>query len=372
MDWTHHSFTKDEYYHSLSMLSIKNDCETIKALQFTLNQPIIILSMLPYLSLFCKALEEYMIERDAISSLSNNSSYSMSNIRSKLKLFNQRYSRSLRYVEEVNNVQDQIFKNKLRFRLLELLNCYYNMGIFFDAEGNIIGNTQLLFSFFQEKTPKTKNPTKEELKQFGVELGTIINSTCEGLASFAPDCRPLITNIQFDLYFKDINTNKHPLFSEELNIEKSESLVLFHTLTSVNFLRSIIRRIVDKQNPWRLRLEYISMYYTYKQIVTINENTHNAKLREELSQCLSQLDSTLINTTFRSCMMHYSFINNGHYCISDEFIDFQLPFGGLVESCFSGMNYGNLLEAVEAFMDRLAYHLLLICNINSHKIKPLN
>ena len=58
--------------------------------------------------------------------------------------------------------------------------------------------------------------------------------------------------------------------------------------------------------------------------------------------------------------------------LPDEFIDFQLPFGGLVESCFSGMNYGNLLEAVEAFMDRLAYHLLLICNINSHKIKPLN
>ena len=158
MDWTHHSFTKDEYYHSLSMLSIKNDCETIKALQSTLNQPIIILSMLPYLSLFCKALEEYMIERDAISSLSNNSSYSMSNIRSKLKLFNQRYERSLRYVEEVNNVQDQIFKNKLRFRLLELLNCYYNMGIFFDKEGNIIGNTQFLFSLFQEKTPETKNP----------------------------------------------------------------------------------------------------------------------------------------------------------------------------------------------------------------------
>ena len=75
-----------------------------------------------------------------------------------------------------------------------------------------------------------------------------------------------------------------------------------------------------------------------------------------LKDCISDTDG-LFDSEFRSCMMHYSFINNRKCAIDDKYLNVQTPFGGLVESRFDGYNYSkyfNLLnDKIVKFSDVL-------------------
>lgn len=179
MEWDKNNVSKDEYYNFLAVSQIKNDCETFKSLLPTLNQSIIVLAMMPYLALFCKETEEYLSVHNNPVKVQNSSSFSIEDTRAKLKLFNERYGKSLRYIETIDDIQDTLFKDRLRFSFLKYLNVNYNLGIYFDSKGNVISDTQFLFSMFQGKSPKAQDLIGEEVMEFGKSIGSAIASVSQ-------------------------------------------------------------------------------------------------------------------------------------------------------------------------------------------------
>ncbi|WP_313163960.1 hypothetical protein [Sedimentibacter sp.] len=110
MNWNHTSIEKEEYYNMLSTMHIKNDCETLKALAPVISQPIIILGMLPYLSLFCNSVQEYINRNIAYTAIENDSPFSISDMRSKLKLFDERYSKAKKQLIQIINLYNSYVK----------------------------------------------------------------------------------------------------------------------------------------------------------------------------------------------------------------------------------------------------------------------
>lgn len=350
MNWENSSATKEEYFKMLSTMQIKNDCVTLKALTPIISQPVVILGMMPYLSLFCNSFQEY-IKNIIPVEIKNDSPFVISDIRSKLKLFDERYGKMRKQILLSDNLQDQEFKGKLRFTWTRGLDIHYNLGVFFDEEGHIISNTQYVFYLFQDKSFSKSLQNPDEIRTLGKIIGTVINSVSEGLKDFLPDYCVSTYSKEFKVRYKDFNTNRNFDLFSQLSNGKEVTLRLLHILSSINFLRYIVMKITDNSNPWQLRAKYITFYYVVKsieRIVHTLDTTDNEEknLSMRLKECIS-CDEGLFDSEFRSCMMHYGFCNNGKWAINDQYLDKQIPFFGLIESRFSGYSfteYTNLLN----------------------------
>ena len=338
--------SKKEYCHMLSMMAIKNDSETIKELVPVISQPIVALGVLPYIALFCASVEDYCHYNGLEVQLQNKSDYKVSDVRNKLKLFSEKYAKTQKLVLTTDGIQDTSFRNKLRFGILAKLNWYYNLGVFFNSEGKMIGNTQYMFYMFQDKKFLNKNIYAEQVKLLGADLGTVVASVCEGLKNYLPEYKVKVSTKTFDIYFQDYNTNKDILFFPASKSNKDISLVILHLLCSINFLRYVLCEIVEPQNIWLLRIKYITIYYIYRSLEKLNGTQF---LSGKFDYLLNE-NRNIINGDFRSCMMHYGFANKDIFSIKDEYMDYMCPFFGLIESCFDGAGYNELNRDLDKAM----------------------
>ncbi len=374
MNWNHTSIEKEEYYNMLSTMHIKNDCETLKALAPVISQPIIILGMLPYLSLFCNSVQEYINRNIAYTAIENDSPFSISDMRSKLKLFDERYSKAKKQILLSDDLQDQKFRDRLRFPWTRGLNIHYNLGVFCDEEGHIIGNTQYIYFLFQDKLFSKSLEDPNELREFGQAIGTVISSTCSGLKDFLPDYCVNINSRKFKISYKDFNTNHRFNLFPQIKNGKEVTLRLLHILTYINFLRYVIMNIADYTNPWRLRVMYITLYYAVKSIdklvFILDANNKEKELAMELKNFISFKEG-IFDSVFRNCMMHYGFFDNGKSAINDEYLDVQIPFGGLIESRFNGYNYSKYSNLLNDKVIKLSDDLTAILPINLTGLREL-
>ena len=46
-------------------------------------------------------------------------------------------------------------------------------------------------------------------------------------------------------------------------------------------------------------------------------------------------------------MMHYSYINQGNELISNSHLNLQIPFFGLIESCFPSMSFNDFISDLD-------------------------
>lgn len=69
--------------------------------------------------------------------------------------------------------------------------------------------------------------------------------------------------------------------------------------------------------------------------------------------------------------MHYSFINNGHYQIDDNYIDFKIPYFELIETLFDGKSYCQVNKQVDESMDLISNTLTELLHIDEIKYQPL-
>ncbi|MEA4964922.1 MAG: hypothetical protein VB055_03730 [Oscillospiraceae bacterium] len=324
--------TKDEYYHLLAMKMIKNDCETLKALVPTLNQPYILLSSMPYLSLFCKSFEDYCHSQGKNIAISNASRYSIETVRSKLKLFGKRFDIATLSTEKIDRILDDLY-------------LHHNLGIIYDSKSHIITNTQYLLFLFQPKEMEKCDLSNVDIGLLGKAIGTVINSVSKGLSKYSIPGIPLIANKRYTLFYYDIITDMQPLCNKECGLSKAISLLILHILCSVNYCLYIINDIVKDANPWKLRVQYISLYYAFMQLDRISQNLPSGAVRDTLVTIRAEVEP-IINPDFRSCLMHYGFINKAQYLIDDNYLNYAIPFFGLVESCFGGKEYCDLLGRV--------------------------
>jgi len=350
MKWERTSVTKEEYYNLLSTIQIKNDCETLKALTPVISQPVIIFGMLPYLSLFCSSFQEYINSYIAPVAIKNDSPFTISDMRSKIKLFDERYGKSQKQILLSNDLQDQEYRGRLRFSWTRGMNIHYNLGIYCDENGHIIGNTQYTYYLFQDKSFSKSLQNPNEVRAFGQAIGTVINSACLGLNDFLPDYCININSRKFKIKYKDFNTNYEFSLFPQVNNGKEVTLRLLHTLTFINFLRYVIMNVTDYTNTWNLRSMYLTLYYAVKSIdklayVLDTDNCEERKVSAALKDSIS-FEDKLFDSEFRSCMMHYGFYNNGKWAIDDKYLDLHTSLFGLIESKFSGhsyIEYSNLL-----------------------------
>lgn len=358
---------KLNYYHMLSMTAIKNDSETLKAIISTLSQSTVAFAILPYISLFCTAVEEYCSSCDMKVEFQDNSSLAISDIRNKLKLFSDKYSKSQTQILTTDSIQDNEFKRKLRFNILARLNCYYNLGIFFNDDGKIVGNTQYMYYMFQDKRFSRKNICGSEAKKFGTALGSMVAAVCNELRDFLPGYAVEICRQQCSIYYQDYNTNKNFSFFPGCENDKSLSLWVLHLLCSINFIRYSLNNIVPMKNIWLLRAKYITVYYVYKSLERFQSHY-------QITSIQSILDNNryLIDSSFRSCMMHYGFVNKGVPAIKDKYLSLDRTFFGIVESCFEGMGYNILNEKLDQAIAQISDCLSNIVTLDASHRKILS
>ena len=118
MDWNSTSVSKDEYFHLLTMLTIKNDVTTLLTLAPYIRDPYISLGMLPLLAQFCVSIRDYYDSQNVPVNLPSLSSFSFDDVRLKLKLFSDPYKKSIKQILMADGLHDESFRSKLRLGVL--------------------------------------------------------------------------------------------------------------------------------------------------------------------------------------------------------------------------------------------------------------
>ena len=133
----------------LSCVQLKLDCETIYSLVKSLQQDGVTgFGVMPYITLTAYTALEILSSNDPQFQIPY--SAQIKDIRMKLKIFEDGYSKSKRMLLNIDYLQDQIFKKKLKFNFTKNRNIHYNLGIYADKEKRVVGNTQYnYYLFFQ-------------------------------------------------------------------------------------------------------------------------------------------------------------------------------------------------------------------------------
>lgn len=368
--------TKEKYYQLLTTIQIKQDCETLLSLNNVLSQPILALSFLPFYALFADEIENTIGDKGNKFVIRNDSPFKISEVRAKLKLFgHEKINKSKKRILSADFVQDQIFGNKLKLLIVRYLKIHYNIGIFYLNDGRIIGNTQYFYYMFQDRNFNVREYKEEEIRLFSQSLGTVIGSVSEGLKDFLPDYKIFVKNEKYQIKYKDFNTNKRN-FSSLSVYGKDMVLLLLHTLSAVNYVRFILENELPEDNPYLFKVKYITMYYALGSVNKVSNyySSNNIVLNPNVLESLKSIlinSEVLLNSDFRSCMMHYEFINKGKYLIKDEYLNCSVPFYGLIQTFFNGMNYSDfnkiLTDKIIHISDSIE-NLLKISNDNLKKL----
>lgn len=351
---------QDNYENLLNICSkdlISNEGEIISRLCLDVRNSAISLSIIPFCALYCKSAKEFF----NIKSTNNDIEDDVRDLRNGLKIFAGKYSKGLKMTAKSDNQQDEEFKNRLRFRILEKLNLHLNLGVYFTESGRVIFNTQL--SNFHLNIPHGKSAFKigEEL---GFEIAQILIEQCGVNDSLE---QPMIFNSVPKYGYIDFNTNRKNHFFNNA-FDKETNLILLHILSMIGGINNLIIPVFKDKNTWLLRIMYVTVHNTWMGIKKMrNHFAQNKAIRFKHLNIEEELN--LLSTTFRNCMMHYSFISeNGVPSISLKCFDDKVPLYGLVESCYSGMHYEQFYDKLYDFSKKLEIYLLSFFNVDKKKI----
>lgn len=129
----------------VSVRIIQEDAETIYSLLQTERDAVFSMEVIPYYVLFVQSCQEYMGENFLQESLKKD----FKDIRNHIKVYAERFGKSLKRVVSVDNTQNEDFKNQLRFGFFKTMNIHFNLGSYWTDTGVIIGNTQQLADFLR-------------------------------------------------------------------------------------------------------------------------------------------------------------------------------------------------------------------------------
>ncbi len=84
----------------------------------------------------------------------------ITDLRNAIKVFGDKYTKAEKAFLPSDNEQDEYFKGLLAFEPLKTMNTHYNLSIYFDEQGRVLGNTQLV-NFYLFKADVNANNTTE-------------------------------------------------------------------------------------------------------------------------------------------------------------------------------------------------------------------
>jgi len=341
------------------ILIMKRDADILSKIALANKNPFIAVPLIPYMSLFCNEVSIYGKNNGYPFELTNDSMFSMNDIRQKTKFFNQRMSRTLKIIRHIDILQNKQYINTMRYPTLGNKNFHDNLGIYFDTDKNIIGNTHYAYYVFQdlklicsEKCLQIEPYIPpEELKQYAKFLGSFISKISSSFSVFGDFVGGALSSDKLNVVTKDFNTNRMN-FNQKDDHSKLINLFLLYILCGVNFSLFCLKIIILRDSGWLLRIEFITYYYAIMELNKIKALPQTAQF-PGLTKMLSEinLDEKILNQEFRNCMMHYGLTSNiGEPLIKESYCDWSLPMCGLVESLYNGLSYWDLQAKIE---DRL-------------------
>ncbi|MCD7902868.1 MAG: hypothetical protein LUF91_03740 [Oscillospiraceae bacterium] len=137
--------------------------------------------MVPYTALFCYEAIQYLKEGDLSVKIEQTSKYSLKDIRQKAKFFDLSVNKLVQSVNNVDAMQDEYFVNLMKYPQLGHWNIHTNIGIYYDSDKHIVGNTHYAYYVFQDEKAISKPYAElnelelegDELRAFGYDMGTI-------------------------------------------------------------------------------------------------------------------------------------------------------------------------------------------------------
>ncbi|MBE5912677.1 MAG: hypothetical protein E7274_01280 [Pseudobutyrivibrio ruminis] len=360
-----------EIYHdkklldTLTLMTINDECDLLINFATFYRDPNISLTMLPYYALFCveagKRFEEIGIPLEQI----DNGPFNINVTRARLKLFNDRIGKVIKLIDTIHNDQDQLYKNKYKSILRKKFNLYANMGITF-YKNKIMANTYYIISLMDKKDGHYVDVSGPEVFEFAKGLGQTIDNIFNisiQMKRNAPDIR----RKDITVLYKDININRCKVFSIEGKDCRALSVLLLNVLGNINFTNYLVEDIIGN-NTWKLRIQYISMYYAREMMLRVAEKTEDIIISKRIEEGINSL-YPIFDSKFRNCLMHYSFAENGQKLIEEKYFDIETPLYGLVESCFDGKSYKELSNEIKGNLFKMESTLNSMLLIDSSKLK---
>lgn len=344
---------------------IKEDGITLVKLILSVKNGIFALSIIPYVALYCRSVQEFFGEHIIDGDMDSQ----INDLRNGLKLYSEKYNKLKNATLASDEQQNNIFKSKLKFKTMQDWNIHYNLGIYFDKNGYIIGNTQIMHYYLNLPDMDIENENKKAFeigKILGKKLADILN-TFYGIAYFEKN-----NNIVMPQYgYMDLNTNRENDFFVHNN--KELNLIILHILSSIGFVNHILSNMLTSESLWLCRIKYIITHYAWSGLKKIKQHyecgeQHISVFSENLNQIINY-GTNLFPSNFRNCMMHYNFFNKDDVIISEKYFCNNKPLFGLVESCFDGKSFDDFFSELSKYLNDLENQLLLWVNVDIGKIK---
>ncbi|MCM1307386.1 MAG: hypothetical protein NC223_02170 [Butyrivibrio sp.] len=358
---------------------IKRDFDLLRKLVPNLTNDVQT-QIVPYSALFCYEVITYLKKFDPSIEVEQTSKYSIKDIRQKAKFFDLSVNKLIQSVNNVDTMQNGYFVNLMKYPQLGYWNLHTNLGIYYDNDKHIVGNTHYAYYIFQDEKSISKPQSElndlelegKELQAFGYDMGVIIGNISSAFSETSDFMESDVVPKGANFLYQDFNTNRCTTNGNEKY--KSVLLFLLHILSSIGFVLYCLKRKITRDTGLLLRLEYITYHYALKQIDGIRKycKTNNSEISDcNLLKLLESIDcsnsNNLRNTNFRNCMMHFELKNkDGNPLISENNLNLAVPFCGLVETQFnlSYSEYQALIEKelvylYDAINDYLGFGLLL-------------
>lgn len=360
----------------LALNLIKNDAETLKKLVLLHNEPVLVLGFAPYLAMLVQEAFDYFTSFFQPLEASKDSSHSFAEVRSKLKLFHNRFGKTKKQILTIDMRQDEEFRSMLRFSFTRGLNIHYNLGVFTQEQRYIIGNTQYFNFMLQDRQLSKTQLNETEIMDFSVALGSALGSIATALELIPSNALIELQQYSPKVYYQDFNTNQSFSVFPWASEGKELTLLLLHIQSAVNFVRYILMRIVPDTNTWILRAKYITSYYTHASLKKVWERfkDHDCFSNEQADILKNLIGSStsVFNGEFRNCMAHYSLINkDNQFLINEKYLDLQKPLFGLVETWFDGIDYNKYSTCLTDNLTRQSDLLEKLIDLKLDKLKSI-
>ena len=370
-----------------SFMQIYYDCKTIKSLFYSIKENYIAgIALIPYMSLFCWEALDFFKKIGIDFNIEENDTFTLTDVRLKLKVFENKYSKAKNMILNCDYLQDYIFKNKLKFNFMKSWNIHYNLGVMFNDKKEIVGNSQYGYYIFQDnKLLKRKieyvkslvdtsnikyEYAPEDYLGYGRYIGEIVGSFLNYFEELDfLDINVQTNKINTNMFYKDLNSNK--LYRNE--DDKIIALYLLHILTFINSTIRLLGECEKDDTGWWLRIYYIAYYYAIERLEDIKshiENKNSANLKFDKSLSKINLNDDFMKGEFRNCRMHYGLINKENkFLIEEQKFSLDIPMMGLVESCFDNLNYFELKKKIKEELENISQVIDNILNINKSNLK---
>ena len=349
------------------LYNIRYDCQTI--IEIIRNNidtdPVFFMAIIQYFALFCCERGDYLADRK--NDLSYKVDPKIREVRNTLKLFSERYGRIKKAIQNTDDQQDEQFRKLVKLQFIIDSNLYDNLGIYLDENNNIVGNTYLIhyaIGYYNEKIISKK------ILELSTKINTILRAEHDSIKSSQKIAIDAFSYAK-EIKYIDVNSNSNTLFANSFS--KELNLILLCALSQVGAVTYLFSEVLSSDNLWLFRLKFIVVYYLLKTLDNIRlmdkEGLFDNQSENRVIINLLKTKEQIVNPDFRSCMMHYKLNNNGIDLIKPHFINDNIPFFGLVESCYNGMSFSDLNEKIDDALKEIEKFLIQFFLIDEKDIR---